>query len=177
MPTDTARQLLSRLRAIGLTVHQDLTARLRHLGIAPGELEILERLGQSPGLSAPMLGRRLDLRRQSLNRQLASLEESGHVRRHFCFGDTRSVGYSLTEAGVKTLEAGQRVVRDLELQLLNQLGGRSGEQLLALLEKTQRTLRLARRVKLETEVEWDPLPDRLADMYTENGFEPFPRPR
>lgn len=177
MPTDITCHLLSRLRAIGLAVHQDLTARLRHLGISPGELEVLERLSRTPGLSAPMLGRALDLRRQSLNRQLDALEHSGLIQRHFCHGDTRSVAYSLTTAGAEMLESGRRVVADLELQLLGRLGGRKGEQLQNLLEQTQRTLHLARRMKLDTTVEWDPLPDRLADMYTDNGFEPFPRPR
>lgn len=177
MTNTTTGQLLSRLRGVGLAIHQDLKARLHHLGIAPGALEVLERLAQSPGLSAPMLGRALDLRRQSLDEQLESLEQRGLVQRQFCYGDTRSVGFSLTPDGAEILEASRSVVTDLELQLLNRLGGRNGEQLLKLLEQTQRTLHLARRMKLETTVEWDPIPDRLVDMYTENGFEPFPRPR
>jgi len=125
-------------------------------------------------------GGRRDARRRSAlstTQHLESLEKRALIHRHFSFGDTRAVAFSLTDAGAQLLEAGRPVVRDLELQLLNRLGGRNGGQLLKLLEQTRRTLHLARRMKLQTTVEWDPLPDRLADMYTENGFEPFPRPR
>ena len=176
MSNETSRELLMRLRSVGLGVHQDLTSRLKPVGISPGELEVLRRLADTPGLTASMLGRRLDLRRQSLNEQLQSLEKRELIHRHFCFGDTRAVAWSLTDAGTKTLEEGLGVVNDLELQLLARLGLRNGRHLLSLLERAERTLHLARRMELDKILSEEALPDRLADLYTDDGFEPFPRP-
>jgi len=173
MAIDTATELLMRLRTVGLGVQHDLTARLRPLHLRPGELDVLQHLVCAPGASASVLGRHLDLQRQSLRQQLLSLEQRGLIHREVATGDPRAVGYSATAAGVRALEAGLGVVRDLGLQVLSRHGRRGGEQLLALLGRTQRTLRLARQASLDTEVEEDALPERLSDLYTENGFEPF----
>ena len=118
---------------------------LRALGTTAAQYAALGVLAESPGLSGAELARRCFVTPQSMNAIVVSLEAAGLVARspHPVHG--RIIETSLTEAGRKLLDWGNRAVWEVERKMLDGLSTQDSAMLLDLLRRCTTNLEPERR--------------------------------
>jgi DNA-binding MarR family transcriptional regulator len=117
-PTPTLLYLVGRIDRV---VRRAIRDAVRVHGLSVNEYTALSVLGHRSGLSNAQLARRSLVSPQSAHEVLLSLERRGLVRRRAHPEHGRILQTRLTAKGVRTLDACNRRVRDVELGMVNGL--------------------------------------------------------
>ena len=117
-----------------------LSAAVEPVGLTLPAYTALSVLRAQDGLSNARLARRSLVTPQSMSEVVSQLVEQGYVRRRAEPGHGRVIRIELTDAGSRALEECDRLVADVEEELLGDLGAAEAEQLRDVLLRCGRAL-------------------------------------
>lgn len=131
--------LADRLGFLTLRVHRRVKREADHLladlGLATGQMGVLEALRAEPGLSQIDLGEMLEIDRTSIGVTVAKLEAAGLIARSADARDGRAYALALTDTGERLARAASERARAAQALVLQPLTDGEQETLLSLLRK------------------------------------------
>ncbi len=129
------------LRRAELAVQALKEQRLRPLGLVASHYTLLMSVHSDPGLTGAELARRLNVTPQAVASLVARLESRGQLERREHSRHRHVQELHLTDAGREILRAADKVIADIELQIVGGLGREETAQLRALLDRVGETVR------------------------------------
>lgn len=121
-------------------LNQAITARVRELGLLPGQPKILECLLPADGCTQKEIALECALDKSTVTALLHKMEADGLVRRQKGEADRRESRIFLTKKGKETAEKTQRIMDEVEETARQGISREEAEAALAVLAKIRRNL-------------------------------------
>jgi DNA-binding MarR family transcriptional regulator len=132
----TANIVGYRLRRAQLSVFQRFLAVFDEMNLRPAEYSVLVLIGDNPGRKQTDIAEVLGIKRANFVALAHGLEARGLIERRAVSGDKRANALHLSEAGTAFLSRARAQHQEMEMALVDKLGGTAArEQLFALLAR------------------------------------------
>jgi len=132
---ESRRRATKLMKRILMQLRASMDERLRPYGVTSAQLQILWAIRNAPGSSGAELSRLCEVTPQSAQALIQRAEDSGWIVREKDSVNDRILTASLTAEGEELLKVADRLLREIEARLWDDIAPPEVEGLIELLEK------------------------------------------